>query len=46
MPAGTFRPDENGEIDADLVSSYPLESAARVWVTDPAGETVLRAPLT
>jgi hypothetical protein len=46
VPAGTVRADENGEIDAELVSSFPLASAARVWVTDPAGETVLRAPLT
>jgi Anti-sigma-K factor rskA len=46
VPAGTVRADENGEVEADLVSSFPLESAARVWVTDPADETVLRAPLT
>ncbi len=46
VPAGTFRTDLNGEIEADLLSSFPLASAARVWVTDPAGETVLKAPLT
>jgi hypothetical protein len=46
VPAGTFRTDANGEIEADLLSSFPLSSAARVWVTDPAGETVLKAPLT
>jgi hypothetical protein len=46
VPAGTVRADENGEVEADLVSSFPLESAARVWVTDPADQTVLRAPLT
>ncbi|MGH9117343.1 MAG: anti-sigma factor domain-containing protein [Acidimicrobiales bacterium] len=46
VPAGTFRTDEDGEIQADLVSSFPLASAARVWVTDPADTTVLRAPLT
>lgn len=42
--AGTFRPDEDGRVEVDLVSAYPLESAARVWVTDHAGATVLNAP--
>jgi anti-sigma-K factor RskA len=44
--AGTFRPDNDGEVDVELLSGFPLDDAARVWVTDPAGETVLNAPLT
>jgi anti-sigma-K factor RskA len=43
--AGTFRPDDDGDVEVELLSGFPLESAARVWVTDPAGETVLNAPL-
>ena len=45
VPAGTVRADENGEVDAELVSSFPVSEAARVWVTDPAATTVLNAPL-
>jgi hypothetical protein len=41
---GRFRTDGEGRAEVELVSS-PLESAARGWVTDPAGATVLNADL-
>lgn len=38
VPAGTFRPDADGEVDARLHSALPAEEMGRVWVTTPQGD--------
>lgn len=41
VPAGTFRPDADGEVDARLHSALPAEEMGRVWVTTPQGDIAL-----
>jgi hypothetical protein len=41
IPAGTFRPDDDGEIDARLSCSLAPERMGRAWVTTPDGEIAL-----
>jgi hypothetical protein len=41
VPAGTFRPDADGEVDARLHSALPASDAARVWATTPDGQVAL-----
>jgi hypothetical protein len=43
VPAGTFRPDESGEVEARLPCSLQFASAARIWATTPDGEVPLDA---
>jgi hypothetical protein len=35
VAAGTFRPDEDGNVDVTLRSALPAADAARVWATTP-----------
>jgi hypothetical protein len=41
VPAGTFRPDEHGTVDARLRCALPVDAYGRVWATTPDGEIVL-----
>jgi len=41
VAAGTFRPDDDGEVDAELHSALAAEAMGRVWVTTPDGEIAL-----
>lgn len=41
VAAGTFRPDEDGNVDIRLRSALPAEDAGRVWATTPEGQIVL-----
>ncbi|MET0727992.1 MAG: anti-sigma factor [Acidimicrobiales bacterium] len=41
VPAGTFRPNEEGRVDATLHCAYPPNKYARVWATTPEGEVAL-----
>ena len=38
VPAGTFRPDAEGEVDARLDCALPAHKVDRVWATDADGE--------
>jgi hypothetical protein len=37
VPAGTFRPDEDGRVDVRLHSTMDPDDVGRVWATTPAG---------
>lgn len=41
VPAGTFRADEDGEVDARLYCSMPAGQVGRVWATSPELDLVL-----
>lgn len=41
VAAGTFRPDEHGEVDERLPSALPAEQAGRIWATTPDGDIAL-----
>ena len=41
IPAGTFRPDGEGDVDARLSCSLPPEDMGRAWATTPEGEIAL-----
>ncbi|MFL6206873.1 MAG: anti-sigma factor family protein [Acidimicrobiales bacterium] len=41
IPAGTFRPDADGEVDARLSCSLPPEDMGRAWATTPEGDIAL-----
>jgi len=41
IPAGTFRPDEDGQVDVRLRCALPAHDAGRVWATTPDGEVTL-----
>ena len=41
VAAGTFRPDEDGAVDAELRSALPAKETGRVWATTPEGGIVL-----
>jgi hypothetical protein len=41
VPAGTFRPDENGDVDVRLSSPLPVDQYGRAWATTPDGEIAL-----
>lgn len=41
VPAGTFRPDEDGDVDVRLSSPLPVDQYGRAWATTPDGEIAL-----
>ncbi len=41
VPAGTFRPDEHGEVDVELHSALPPDEMGRIWATTPEDEIAL-----
>jgi hypothetical protein len=41
VPAGTFRPDHDGEVDQQLHSALPASAVGRVWATTPDRQIVL-----
>ena len=41
IPAGTFRPDGDGEVDVRLSCSLPPEDMGRAWATTSEGEIAL-----
>ena len=41
IPAGTFRPDEHGDVDVRLHCELPPEDMGRAWATTPDGEIAL-----
>jgi Putative zinc-finger len=41
VAAGTFRPDERGEVDARLRCALPADEYGRAWATTPGGEIAL-----
>jgi hypothetical protein len=41
VAAGTFRPDEHGEVDVRLSCALPADETGRVWATTPEGEIAL-----
>ena len=41
VAAGTFRPDEDGEVDVRLRSALPAHEMGRIWATTPSGEIAL-----
>ncbi len=41
VPAGTFRPDRDGTVDAQLRCALPVEEYGRAWATTPEGEIAL-----
>lgn len=41
VPAGTFRPDADGEVDARLPCALPAEQAGRIWATTSEGQIAL-----
>jgi hypothetical protein len=41
IPAGTFRPDEDGEVDVRLHCGLPADEMDRAWVTTPDGDVTL-----
>jgi hypothetical protein len=41
IPAGTFRPDADGEVDERLSCSLPAEDTGRAWATTPDGQIAL-----
>jgi hypothetical protein len=41
IPAGTFRPDGDGDVDVRLHCSLPPEDMGRAWATTPEGEIAL-----
>jgi hypothetical protein len=41
VAAGTFRPNDRGEVDERLHSALPADEMGRVWVTDPSGAITL-----
>jgi hypothetical protein len=41
VAAGTFQPDDDGEVDVRLRCSLPPEEMGRAWATAPDGEITL-----
>lgn len=41
VPAGTFRPDADGTVDAQLRCALPIGDYGRAWATTPEGEIAL-----
>ena len=41
VPAGTFRPDREGDVDVRLHSALPADDVGRVWATTPDREIAL-----
>lgn len=41
VAAGTFRPDEDGDVDVRLRSALPADQMGRVWATTPEGDIAL-----
>jgi hypothetical protein len=41
VPAGTFRPDDDGTVDVQLPCAMPAGEVGRVWATTPEGELAL-----
>lgn len=41
VAAGTFRPDEQGEVDVRLPCALPADATGRIWATTPEGEIAL-----
>lgn len=41
VAAGTFRPDEDGEVDERLRCALPIAEYGRAWATTPEGEIAL-----
>ena len=41
IPAGTFTPDEDGDVDVQLSCSLPAEDMGRAWATTPGGDIAL-----
>ena len=41
VAAGTFRPDDDGEVDVRLRCALPAEEMGRAWATTPDGEIAL-----
>jgi hypothetical protein len=41
VPAGTFRPDATGRVDARLRSALPPDRYGRAWATTPDGDVAL-----
>jgi anti-sigma-K factor RskA len=41
VAAGTFRSDDDGEVEVTLRSALPAEDAWRVWATTPDGEVAM-----
>lgn len=41
VAAGTFRPDEHGDVDVRLRCALPADEYGRVWATTPEGEIAL-----
>jgi hypothetical protein len=41
VAAGTFRPDERGDVDVRLRCALPVDEYGRVWATTPEGEIAL-----
>jgi len=42
---GTVHTDGRGAVQGEMVAGLPMDRAVRVWATDPAGATVLAAPV-
>jgi len=41
VAAGTFRPDEQGDVDVRLPCALPAEETGRIWATTPEGNIAL-----
>jgi Putative zinc-finger len=41
IPAGTFRPDGDGEVDVRLRCALPADEMGRAWATTPEGDVAL-----
>ena len=41
VAAGTFRPDERGEVDVRLPCALPADQTGRIWATTPEGDIAL-----
>ena len=41
VAAGTFRPDDDGEVEVRLRCALPAEEMGRAWATTPDGEIAL-----
>ena len=41
IPAGTFRPDDDGEVDVRLYCAMPAGEVGRVWATSPEFDLIL-----
>jgi hypothetical protein len=41
IPAGTFRTDEDGDVDVRLHCGLPADEMGRAWATTPEGQIAL-----